>query len=296
MKENNTLSKSVIFYIVAHEDDWQIFMGADAYEAYIKDKHKIVFIYTTAGDHGRTDGYWQARESAAMSSTKALVSMAELRGSGQPPDLSGRYAVMNNHSIYRCICGNTVSYFMRLPDGGLDGNGFPAYGNPSLLKLKMAAIDSITTVENPPTTTYNSWDDFWRTLEAIILEESDRQTAPYVRVNAQDYDPIFNPSDHPDHLVTGAAVNQAADNGNSWNLVWFAGYTVGMSSQERISELSLAYKVLSFMAYDQALLNECGHSTIGENPQQYYRWLEHTRKRLCRAFPIEQAEELPELK
>ena len=45
-------SQAVVFYIGAHQDDWQLFMSPQAYYDLIADNTRVVFIYTTAGDAG----------------------------------------------------------------------------------------------------------------------------------------------------------------------------------------------------------------------------------------------------
>jgi len=44
--------------IVAHADDWQLFMG-DAIVDRVRAGRRPVFIYLTAGDHGRDSVYWR---------------------------------------------------------------------------------------------------------------------------------------------------------------------------------------------------------------------------------------------
>ncbi len=51
---------AVSIYVVAHQDDWQLFMTPDAYNDLIDSDKKTVFIYTTAGDAGRDSVYWLA--------------------------------------------------------------------------------------------------------------------------------------------------------------------------------------------------------------------------------------------
>src|SRR5688572_21098948 len=53
----------VEFFVQAHQDDWQLFLGDRAVLA-VPTANKLVFIYTTAGDAGApaSDGYWQERE------------------------------------------------------------------------------------------------------------------------------------------------------------------------------------------------------------------------------------------
>ena len=112
----------VDFYVVAHEDDWQLFMGDQAY-ADIRAGHKVVFVYASAGDANLGTEYWQTRESAANASAQFVIDLpsAAVVGKGTS-ECSARQ--VGGHPLRRCVYGNTVSYFMRLPDGNIDGNGF----------------------------------------------------------------------------------------------------------------------------------------------------------------------------
>ena len=47
---------SVIFDVVAHADDWELFMNPDTYAQVNQPNTKNVFIYTTAGDGGAGSG------------------------------------------------------------------------------------------------------------------------------------------------------------------------------------------------------------------------------------------------
>ncbi len=53
------------FYVVAHPDNWQLFMNPNAYHSVKNEDEKTVFIHATAGDAGAGMGkenYTQARE------------------------------------------------------------------------------------------------------------------------------------------------------------------------------------------------------------------------------------------
>jgi hypothetical protein len=54
----------VAFYVSAHADDWISFRGHQAWGDLKEtgDDVRIVFVYTTAGDAGRDDGWWHRRE------------------------------------------------------------------------------------------------------------------------------------------------------------------------------------------------------------------------------------------
>ena len=62
--------KTVTFYVVAHADDWQLFMNPDAFKDITMPDSKVVFIVTTAGDAGKEDNYWKAREEGMKSSIR----------------------------------------------------------------------------------------------------------------------------------------------------------------------------------------------------------------------------------
>jgi hypothetical protein len=69
----------VAFYVVAHQDDWQLFRGQQAWSD-IQSGAQIVFIYLTAGDAGgdRGVGWWEAREVAALESCRLVTGAAPL--------------------------------------------------------------------------------------------------------------------------------------------------------------------------------------------------------------------------
>src|SRR5947207_3970007 len=50
--------------VVAHQDDWQLFMG-DVIAERIRAGDSVTFIYLTAGDDGRDTTFWQIIERAA---------------------------------------------------------------------------------------------------------------------------------------------------------------------------------------------------------------------------------------
>ena len=62
-------------FVVAHQDDWQLFMG-DVVAKQIKAGDSVTFIYLTAGDDGRDSVYWQTRERAALQSTRLAIGVS----------------------------------------------------------------------------------------------------------------------------------------------------------------------------------------------------------------------------
>src|SRR5690348_6093412 len=115
LTETKMTYKSVSFYTQAHQDDWQLFRGEQVWEDINTVGNKVVFIYATAGDAGQKDGWWEAREKGALASVRKILNA--------PSPLTTKVKYINRHPIVLYSCGNTESYFMRLPDGYV-GNGF----------------------------------------------------------------------------------------------------------------------------------------------------------------------------
>lgn len=83
-------------YIVAHQDDWQLFMGDEVAKG-LSAGGRATFIYLTAGDDGRDSTYWLTREQAALESTR-IASGAYARPSQTMCDTTRITA----HVIRRC--------------------------------------------------------------------------------------------------------------------------------------------------------------------------------------------------
>ena len=117
----------VSFYFAAHEDDWQLFMNPSAFKDVIKDAAKTVFVHVTAGDAGAGTGtngrrfpYYRARENGAEAAIRFMADADSI-----PGERTESYAEFNGHRIYRIAYRNTVSYFLRVPDGNPFGGGYP---------------------------------------------------------------------------------------------------------------------------------------------------------------------------
>jgi hypothetical protein len=186
----------IAFYIVAHADDFQIFMYPNIYNDLVTCNIKVVILVTTAGDAGFDEMYWASREEGCKSSVRFCL--APLK-SLQESVVNKRFIT---HNITKWTTNNTSFYFLRLPDGNLDGSGFLRHSNQSLSKLRDGKISSIAAVDNSET--YNSWSDFYSTLQTIIQYESGENQD--VCINYLNPDTLENPSDHADHISTGQAV------------------------------------------------------------------------------------------
>ena len=241
----------VEFYFQAHQDDWQLFFG-DRSAASVKTARKVVFVYTTAGDAGSTPDYWQAREAGAKASVDA-ISVADA--------WSCAPRTIEQHPIHRCAKANTVSYFLRLPDGNGEGQGYN--GRASLAHLRGSGRD-VSAVDN--STTYTTWDDLIATVRGIIAEETAGQSDAETIVHSQDWEVLVNGGDHSDHIATGDLARAAAAN-RAWNLFWYMGYQ-NVFENTNLSATAHAVKWRTIVAYDDLLKGNYG-SILGQRAEEW---------------------------
>jgi hypothetical protein len=211
----------VAFYISAHQDDWQLFMGADAFRD-INDfdekkpeanGKKVVIIYTTAGDlHDDDDSktcdckdahnpahdhipYWQVRESGARNSIHLAACRIGGWGSALPyPDYT--VATINGHNIARYEFRNTVSYFLRTKAG--------QYGH-------WYNDDTLTIGTIDTSAIYHGAADLSSTIYAIYRKEMASTVLPaQATFHFPDTNEKINIADHNDHIVAGRAAANAA--------------------------------------------------------------------------------------
>jgi LmbE family N-acetylglucosaminyl deacetylase len=240
--------------IVAHQDDWQLFMG-DALVKRLRSGDRMIFVYLTAGDDGRDSAYWRTRERAALQSTK----LAE--GSSPPSAARCDVVQVNGHAISKCEIGNIASYFFRLPDGRRNGRGFAAYGYQSLRKLRAGKDSSLNAIDG--STSYKSWSELARTVAALALSDSAKPV-----VHTTDPNIAINPHDHFDHRMAGLLVNELSRQ-NHWRVVYYVGYALATRAANRSSD-DVRTKTELFLAYNREMLAaNPGWGAYGEHPAFY---------------------------
>ena len=193
----------VSFYYAAHQDDWQLFMNPSAFLDVSGSKTKAVFVHMTAGDaglgigsRGRKHPFYLARENGAEAAIRFMADADQ-----EPANRTAGYMEFNGHPIYRVSYRNTVSYFLRVPDGNPQGTGYYDTGYQSLLRLSRGNIDMMSAVDG--STVYRGWNDLVSTLRAIL--DFEREQVPTVQLNVAELDGRINPGDHADHLMTARA-------------------------------------------------------------------------------------------
>lgn len=197
-------------FVVAHPDDWQLFMNPDAYHAMNEAHEKAVFVHVTAGDAGLGLGgtptpYYLAREEGALRAIRFLanaVNPASALGTNTMPESVDRAG----HLVARHSYANAVAYFLRLHDGKIV-NGDDAVEHPLALdRLRLGTSAEAKAIDD--SARYAGWADFLATLEAIIASERTPGTA--LNLHIAELDEGRNPGDHPDHRAVAFAMEEVA--------------------------------------------------------------------------------------
>jgi len=198
-----------VFYVCAHPDDCMLFMNPNLYDDTTQGAAKVVVVYLTSGDAGlpfsKDDDsapYPYARERASIDATEWMADVDR-----QPVHTTSQTDVVtiHGHPIERVGYANTASYFLRLPDGNFDGNGFELYGNQSLRKLKSGDISRIAPIDGQ--VPYANWQELVGVLSGIIARESGDATD--VTLHIQEPDTTKNIHDHSDHTTGASGVLEA---------------------------------------------------------------------------------------
>jgi LmbE family N-acetylglucosaminyl deacetylase len=264
--QTNTASRQVV--LVAHQDDWQLFMG-DVIAGRIHAGDSVIFVYVTAGDDGRDSSYWLTRERAALQSTLVAV------GQGAVDHSSVQCAMTRvlSHSLRKCSVGKTESYFLRLPDGRRNGAGFAEHRYQSLRKLRSNQISAITAIDG--SATYNGWNDLARTVSVLIGPQT---VAFPVTVHATDPSKAINPHDHFDHRMVGLIVYDLRKS-QSLGTKFYVGYAVATRAANRTTDQARMKEQL-FLAYDQEMMRtNKTWSAYAEHPAFYSQCIVRTYAR-----------------
>lgn len=253
---------NVAFYVMAHQDDWQLFMSPQAYQDIISTNNKIVFIYTTAGDAGKGTGWWQARRAGSIGSIQFA-----LRKPLKMPKVDNKD--FNGHSIPYYKIDNTRSYFINIPDGNTNGQGFSETGNVSLQKLEAGQSSNVPALVESSSnmTQYSDWNDFTSTLKAIMDFEVEGEKRDYSWVNYLDPEH----AKHSDHKYTGEAVKSVVDSSNSKiQQAKYLGYSIE-DKKVNVEGKNLIMKAGMYLTYNQiAFEMPYGEDHLSEG---YINWL-----------------------
>jgi len=268
----SNVDKQYDVVVVAHQDDWQVFMG-DVVANRIKAGDSVTFIYLTAGDDGRDSLYWRTRERGALQST--LVAAG-----ARPSDsvIGCSMTGVDEHEVQECLVGSTRSYFLRLPDGKRNGAGFGLHSYQSLRKLRAGKITAISAIDG--STSYRGWEDVVATVRQLI-DSSSRED---IMLHTTDPSITVNPHDHFDHRMTGLLVADLRKTRN-WRARYYVGYALATRAANR-SQDQAREKTAIFLAYDKEMTRVNRQwGAYAEHPAFYSDCM---RRTYARSAPVRQ--------
>jgi LmbE family N-acetylglucosaminyl deacetylase len=244
------------FYIAAHPDDIELFMGRNAWSDIVGHQAKTVFVVLSAADGGRGTEiggtgkpYFRAREEGHERAIRFWASL-----DGQPvPDTKMMDVAISGKILHRqSVAGRIVIYNLRLPDGGLSGTGYPSTGYQSLSLLRSGKIAEMHSIASDLSLTYTELKEL---IRGIVKYEAHQ--FPTVWVHIQDENLRVNPFDHPDHTATASTVADAIAD-PSFHCVSVARYTTYVNAEKspNLSSSDLQIHVGTWGALNSALVDD----------------------------------------
>ena len=191
-------------YVVPHPDDWQLFMNPNASYSIKNPDEKVIFFHITSGDAGKGTGYnkyYLAREKGSLRALR-FVSNTFTSGARLGPNMHEKVVKFDGHRIKKYTYRNIVAYFLRLPDGNVDGSGFSKFDFVSLQKFYEGTATSLPAIDNR--TKYTSPEDLKETLKSMIQFEC--ADSEIVKFNLPDE----NTATHPDHIYSSKIFQEVA--------------------------------------------------------------------------------------
>jgi LmbE family N-acetylglucosaminyl deacetylase len=189
--------------IVAHQDDDILFMNPNLMHSLgVTDCMRT--LYVTAGDAGRNgknNPYWLGRERGAQSAYAKMYGFSD-EWTTEPLDLGEgaivAYSTPRDHRFERRVS----LVFLRLPEGNVNGKGFPANKHFSLQKFSHSPDMKVQSVDGAATYTYASLQESVQ----ILIESFEANI-----VNTQSTYAGVRPRDHSDHNAIGTLVRQVVE-------------------------------------------------------------------------------------
>jgi LmbE family N-acetylglucosaminyl deacetylase len=240
--QNTTCSGPTIMNIVAHQDDDLLFLSPDLLHD-VQAKHCIRTVYVTAGDAGRDQPYWLAREQGSESAYSKMLGTNDL--------WIQRVVALSSHAYVTFASPRGNSHislvFMHLPDGNLDGGGFATSHHQSIASLSLGRITAIDSVDGQSMYTKKSLVDSLVQLMSVFGPTEIRTQST---LNGTEF------TDHSDHMTVGALTQEAYDKyesehfGGEVNIPinFYRGYSIH-EFPSNLDPTDIAQKELVFLTY-----------------------------------------------
>ncbi len=267
--ENQRKSKHLNVFIIAHADDWQLFMGENAYKLLRNDKN--IFIYLTAGDAGHDEPYWLAREAAAIASIHHALGSKDSSSENKFEQVKVGKMV---RSILRVKSEENMSYYLRLPDGFHQGQGSKNYQNESIFKLWHEEVLQVNTVDK---TQNYSKKELLETIHAIISSNMNKNE----RLTIHGLDTGANLiKTHSDHYVASQVAHHVAKKFENCSGVIYSDYIIS-ERPINLDPLQSHIKSELFRAYDDYMKREVCETRWDDHRYQSWLYRSYSRQRSC---------------
>jgi len=251
--------------VLAHCDDDLIFAGAHLQRA-LAQGQAVRTLYLTAGDAGRGEAYALGREGGVMRAYDVLRGRRTSWRESTETLRSGATLVTR-----RPVDEPRISlHFLRLPDGNLNGQGFPATGHISLAAL---AADRIATIPDLTRREHLSL----RQLIASIGELIARYRPRTFLTHVPGWSHALAHADHADHAITGilatAAWRATADPAST--VLFARGYGIA-ELPANVTGAPLRRKLAAFEAYaaDDAVVHACVNDASCVRLPHFGAWIQ----------------------
>ncbi|TXK13156.1 PIG-L family deacetylase [Microbacterium hatanonis] len=248
----------------AHEDDDLLFAGTQLPQV-LAAGGCIRTVFLTDGDAGRGSDYARGRVEGIHRAYDVL------RGASSPwTETEVTLPSGATVSVHQPVDDTRVSLvFLHLPDGNLNGQGYPATGEVSLAKLAANKIAAL-----PPSTggAPLSWSAIVASLDDLIGAYQPASFFTHVPGSAN----TLAKGDHADHAITGIIARKA----------WFSDvrggatimYAMGYQSAQRPANLSgdvLRHKIAVFRTYaaDDPVIRGCSDDASCLAVPRFGGWL-----------------------
>lgn len=257
-----------------HQDDTLLFMSPRLAEE-IDSGRCVRTVFTTAGDAGMSASYWEGREAGVE------AAYAELAGVANSWTTDSLLIAGHPLRLRTLIADPRVSIvYMRLPDG-VGGEGYPAYGYQSLMKLWCSANTSSectateTEIEAVDGSTKYTYEGLVATLRGLI------EGFGATQIWTQDYEEAIKATDHPDHVITARLTRTAAGlDPGSHKLLSVWDYKT-MDMPENVSGAALTRKQHAYYTYGARDPQTC-HTEVECDVGMYHEYGEWLRREYVR--------------
>lgn len=226
-----------LFTVWAHYDDDLIFGSPTIPEAL--DSGKCVRnLYLTGSDAGKGNRYALGREDGLRDAYDVLLG-ERLKWEQRTVTLVDGLTITMSRPIDE---PRVTLFFLRLPDGGLDGEGFDSTKHKTLPKLLAGKIAALRMID---TGARVDLDDIGSTIAELYDTYLPETVLAHLPGSAKG-----TRGDHPDHQVTGDIVMRAADEGriDRGRVIYAQGYPSEFREQNLSGEV-LQRKLTAFTTY-----------------------------------------------